>query len=142
MAFPEFKPTVPVFIRTLEERHGAKTLIALGDQRISYAEASQRSARLARGLLAEGAGKGTRIAILMPNGPDWVVAWLAVARIGAARAPVRIAWGRRAWHGSSWGTEIRIPRCPAAVCACCAAQESRYGWACSRPAVASSTAVS
>ena len=88
MAFPEFTPTVPVFIRPLEERHGAKPLIALGDQRISYAEASQRSARLARGLLAEGAGKGTRIAILMPNGPDWVVAWLAVARIGAIAVPL------------------------------------------------------
>ncbi len=99
MAFPEFTPTVPVFIRTLEERHGAKTLIALGDQRISYAEASQRSARLARGLLAEGAGKGTRIAILMPNGPDWVVAWLAVARIGAIAVPLNTFFQTRelAW---------------------------------------------
>ena len=99
MAFPEFTPTVPVFIRTLEERHGAKTLIALGDQRISYAEASQRSARLARGLLAQGAGKGTRIAILMPNGPDWVVAWLAVTRIGAIAVPLNTFFQTRelAW---------------------------------------------
>ena len=99
MAFPEFTPTVPIFIRTLEERHGAKTLIALGDQRISYAEASRRSARLARGLLARGAGKGTRIAILMPNGPDWVVAWLAVARIGAIAVPLNTFFQTRelAW---------------------------------------------
>jgi len=99
MAFPEFTPTVPVFIRTLEERHGAKTLIALGEQRISYAEASVRSARLARGLLARGAGKGARIAILMPNGPDWVVAWLAVTRIGAIAVPLNTFFQTRelAW---------------------------------------------
>ena len=88
MAFPEFKPTVPVFVRQLAARHSAKTLIALGNQRISYAEAETLSARLARALLARGAGKGTRIAIWMPNGPDWVIAWLAIARIGAIAVPL------------------------------------------------------
>lgn len=87
MSFPDFTPTVPVFIRALASRHADKTLIALDDQRISYSEAEARSARLARGLLARGAGKGTRIGILMPNGPDWVIAWLAVTRIGAIAVP-------------------------------------------------------
>lgn len=88
MGLPDFTPTVPVFIRTLAERHGPKTLIALDDHRISYAEADNRSRRLARGLLARGAGKGTRIAILMPNGPDWVVAWLAITRVGGIAVPL------------------------------------------------------
>jgi acyl-CoA synthetase (AMP-forming)/AMP-acid ligase II len=37
---------------------------------------------LARGLLASGAGKGTRVGLLAPNGPDWILGWLAAARIG------------------------------------------------------------
>lgn len=88
MPFPDFDPTVPVFIRSLAERHGDKTLIALDEDRLSYAEADARSARLARALLARGAGKGTRIGILMPNGPGWVVAWLAATRIGAVAIPL------------------------------------------------------
>ncbi len=88
MSFPDFEATAPAFIRTLAARHGDKTLIALDDQRLSYAEAESRSARLGRALLAAGAGKGTRIGILMPNGPDWVVAWLAAARIGAIAVPL------------------------------------------------------
>jgi acyl-CoA synthetase (AMP-forming)/AMP-acid ligase II len=88
MSFPDFDPTVPVFLRTLAARHGAKTLIALDEKRLSYADAETRSARLARGLLARGVGKGARVAILMPNGPDWVVAWLAVSRIGAIAVPL------------------------------------------------------
>jgi acyl-CoA synthetase (AMP-forming)/AMP-acid ligase II len=99
VAFPDFTPTVPVFIRRVAQHHGTKSLIALGDQRISYAEASRRSARLARGLLAQGAGKGTRIGILMPNGPDWVIAWLAVTRIGAIAVPLNTFFQTRelAW---------------------------------------------
>ena len=88
MRFPDFTATAPVFIRTLAERHGDKTLIALEGDRLSYSEANARSARLARALVARGAGKGTRIAILFPNGPDWVVAWLAAARIGAIAVPL------------------------------------------------------
>ncbi len=88
MPFPDFTPTVPVFVRTLAARHGSKTLIALEADRLSYADADRRSARLARTLLARGAGKGTRVGILMPNGPDWVTAWLATTRIGAIAVPL------------------------------------------------------
>jgi acyl-CoA synthetase (AMP-forming)/AMP-acid ligase II len=88
MAFPEFRPTVPVLIRRLAKQYREKTLIALEDDRLSYAEADARSSRLARGLLARGVAKGTRVAILMPNGPDWVVAWLAATRIGAIAVPL------------------------------------------------------
>ena len=99
MSFPDFEPTVPVFIRTLAARHGEKTLIALDDDRLSYAEAEARSARLARALLVRGAGKGTRFGILMPNGPDWVVAWLATTRIGAIAVPLNTFFQARelAW---------------------------------------------
>jgi non-ribosomal peptide synthetase component F len=61
MAFPDSTPTVPVFIRTLAERFGDRTLIVLDDQRLSYAESDAESARLARGLPAAGVGKGTRV---------------------------------------------------------------------------------
>ena len=44
--------------------------------------------RLARGLLASGVSKGTRVGLLMANGPDWVVCWLAAARIGAIVVPL------------------------------------------------------
>ena len=34
---------------------------------------------LARGMLASGLSKGSRLGLLMPNSPDFVVAWLAAA---------------------------------------------------------------
>ena len=50
---------------------------------VSYAELDRRSAELARALLASGAGKGARIALLAPDGIFWVTAFLAALRIGA-----------------------------------------------------------
>src|SRR3546814_20637397 len=37
---------------------------------------------MAKGLLALGLGKGARVGVILPNGTDWIVAWLAVSRIG------------------------------------------------------------
>jgi acyl-CoA synthetase (AMP-forming)/AMP-acid ligase II len=49
----------------------------------SYAELERRTATMARALLASGAGKGTRIALLAPDGALWLTAFLASLRIGA-----------------------------------------------------------
>lgn len=56
-------------------------------ERLSYAEADRRSAQLARGLIALGAGKGTHIGLLYPNGGAFIVGMLAAARIGAVVIP-------------------------------------------------------
>ena len=88
MPFPDFTPTVPVLIHRAAEKFGERPLFVHGERRISYTEPEAESARLARGLLSSGVGKGTRLALLMPNGPDWILAWLAASRIGALVVPL------------------------------------------------------
>jgi acyl-CoA synthetase (AMP-forming)/AMP-acid ligase II len=83
--FPKipFRPTLPALLHRAVERYGDNDFVVMTDQRISFAQAEQASAALARRLVAAGAGKGTRIGVILPSGVDWVVAWLAIARIGA-----------------------------------------------------------
>lgn len=76
-------PVAGDLIRQLAARHGHGTLAVLGEQRLSYTDAEAQSAALAKGLLAAGVGKGTRLGLLAPNGPEWIVTWLAGSRIGA-----------------------------------------------------------
>ncbi|MGI9602034.1 MAG: class I adenylate-forming enzyme family protein [Acidimicrobiales bacterium] len=64
-------------------QHGEREMVVLGERRLTYAEVADRSAWLARGLLGQGVGKGSRVALLAPNGPEWITAWLAASRIGA-----------------------------------------------------------
>ena len=58
------------------------------DFNLTFGEADARSAELAGQLLAAGVGKGTRVGILFANRPEWVISWLAAARIGALTVPL------------------------------------------------------
>jgi acyl-CoA synthetase (AMP-forming)/AMP-acid ligase II len=88
MPFPDFEPCTPVFLQSLQERYSSSDLIVYESRRLSYGAAVSESARLARGMLASGISKGSRVGLLMPNSPDFVVAWLAAARIGAIIIPI------------------------------------------------------
>ncbi|WP_280386447.1 class I adenylate-forming enzyme family protein [Nocardia wallacei] len=81
----------PTLAATLHRQARARSdhpLLICDAERLSYAEAERRSARLARGLIALGAGKGTHVGLLYPNGAGFVVGVLAVARIGAVAVPI------------------------------------------------------
>lgn len=80
--------TVAEVLREQVHRRGDHPLLICDGDRLSYTDANRRSAHLARGLLALGAGKGTHVGVLYPNGPDWIVAMLSAARIGAVVIPV------------------------------------------------------
>jgi len=56
--------SIPEFISSCVDAFGERPLILLGDERITYADAARRSAHLARGLLASGVAKGTRVGLL------------------------------------------------------------------------------
>jgi acyl-CoA synthetase (AMP-forming)/AMP-acid ligase II len=58
------------------------------DERLTFAEADAQSRALADALLAGGVGKGTRVGILFPNCAQWIISWLAAARIGALTVPL------------------------------------------------------
>jgi len=85
---PPFAPTAPALIRWATATFADQELVVLGDARLRFDEAGARSAALARALLAEGVGKGTRVGVLAPNGPDAYVALMAVTRIGAVAVPI------------------------------------------------------
>ena len=54
------------------------------------ASSTERVNRFANGLLALGLKRGDRVAVMLPNHPDYVVAFLAAARIGVCQVPVNI----------------------------------------------------
>jgi len=87
MPFPPFTPSAPVFLHHIARAYGKRELLVLNDERLTYQELEEQSRALAKGMLASGISKGTRVGILMPNGPDFVVTFAAVTRIGAIAIP-------------------------------------------------------
>ncbi|KAA0114988.1 class I adenylate-forming enzyme family protein [Mycolicibacterium sp. P9-22] len=78
---------MPESLVELLRRRADHVLLICDGERLSYAEADRRSAELAGGLVALGAGKGTHVGLLHPNGADFVVGMLAAARLGAVVVP-------------------------------------------------------
>ena len=60
----------------------------------SYADIDRRSGALARALLAMGIGKGDRVGIYLRNSPEFVMAFMATAKIGAIAVPFNIMFKR------------------------------------------------
>ena len=80
---PGYAPTADRFVRHLAEQWGDRDLVVLGERRLTYRALEAESRLLGRALLASGSGPGSRVALLAPNGPEWVIGWMAASRIGA-----------------------------------------------------------
>ncbi len=65
-----------------------------GGVALTYGELNARVDRLARGLLEIGVAKGDKVGLWMPNVPEWVVAYFAIARIGAVVVPMNTRYKR------------------------------------------------
>ncbi len=88
--------------------------VRLGELELSYAELDERSARLATLLGARGVGPGDRVGVMLPNVPEFLIAYYGVLRAGAIVVPMNVLLKRReisfylgdsgaklllAWHG-------------------------------------------
>jgi acyl-CoA synthetase (AMP-forming)/AMP-acid ligase II len=80
--------TIPALLRARTDAEPDRVLLAVDDDVLTYGDADRRSSELARALLAAGIGAGSRVALLFPNSPEFVVSWLALARIGAVSVPL------------------------------------------------------
>jgi len=75
---------MPAVIRDWLHEHAARTQIEGADGTAwTFEVIEAESARVARGLLAEGVGKGGRVGLMLPNSPEWLIAFCAITRIGA-----------------------------------------------------------
>lgn len=69
-------------------RHAARTAIVFEDERIPYRDLWEQARRYAAALASQGVGPDDRVAILMPNGPDFPRAYFAILALGAVVVPV------------------------------------------------------
>ena len=83
-----FTATIPAAMGWLSQHHGGRKMVIEQGRVATFRELDRASAELAKALLASGAGKGSRIAFLFPNGIDFVTALFAITRIGAIAVPI------------------------------------------------------
>jgi len=84
--------TLAELVRDVAERNGGKPALIFGDQPISYAELDTRIERAANGMAARGIYRGDRIALLLPNIPEFIVAYFAILRCGGIVVPINVLY--------------------------------------------------
>jgi len=82
------KRTIGSLVDERARRDGAREALVFEARRFSFAELARDIDAVARGLMAVGIGPGDKVALWMPNRPEWVRAALAVMRIGAVLVPI------------------------------------------------------
>src|SRR5574341_557446 len=68
--------------------HPEREFVVAGNRRVTYAHAERDAQALAQALAGLGVQPGDRIAIDLPNWPEWVVTLLAAARLDATLVPL------------------------------------------------------
>jgi len=82
---PEIEvPEIPLhqFLEETARKYPNRTATILKGARLSYAELDQLTDRLAAGLAAMGLQRGDRVAIFMPNSPQFVIAFYGILKAG------------------------------------------------------------
>ncbi|MFD0395631.1 AMP-binding protein [Streptomyces nogalater] len=80
--------TLPGLLHAQAARTPDRTAVICGPDRLAYAEVARRANRLARRLVARGAGPETLVALCLPRTADLVPVLWAVLSSGAAYLPV------------------------------------------------------
>ena len=83
--------TVNGLIASAVEAHPDAPFLDFSGDTYSYGRIDNETQRLARGLHELGVSRGDRVVTVLDNGPDAVVAWFAINRLGAVNVPVNTA---------------------------------------------------
>ena len=69
-------------------RYGGNTAIVLGDRGLSYAELDEASNKVANSLIRMGVNKGDRVAMLLPNSPEFATIYFGIVKTGSIAVPL------------------------------------------------------
>ena len=93
VAMPQSR-TAPALLAELANRHPGIEFVVGGGRRLRYPEFRGQARRFARGLHALGVRRGDKVAILMGNRPEWLVANFAICSLGAVMVSLN-TWATR-----------------------------------------------
>jgi non-ribosomal peptide synthetase component F len=73
-------------------RNGDRVFLRFKDQKFTYNEMNRFANRCANALTDRRVVKGDKIAIMLPNCPEFIHLWLGSAKIGAVEVPINTSY--------------------------------------------------
>jgi fatty-acyl-CoA synthase len=75
-------------VQRVAQQYARRGAIVFGEQRISYRQLDKQVTTLASGLGKLGLSEGDKVGIILPNCPEWVYAFFAIARMAGVIVPI------------------------------------------------------
>ncbi|MET0467490.1 MAG: AMP-binding protein [Aeromicrobium sp.] len=88
VTYPAGEITIPAHVSHWAAERPDHLALALGDTRYTYAELDDAHRRVATWMSEHGVSRGDRVAVYLGNSTEFVVAFLALLRLGAVHVPV------------------------------------------------------
>lgn len=85
-------PTLECVIRTIKDRFADKTALMFEDLDVSYAELFRYANNLAVNLKKDGVKAGDKVAVILPNCPEYLYVYFALFLLGAWVVPANTRW--------------------------------------------------
>ena len=89
---PVARPSIGALLREQANALGEREFLRFEGRRATFAEIESESNRLANALRRHGVERGDRVAIMLPNGLEFPIAWLAVLKVGAAAVSANVQY--------------------------------------------------
>ena len=80
--------TLACFLADVVERNRQGVALRFEGESLSYADLAEQARAIAKGLVAAGVHKGSHVALLMANRPEWVAAAFGISMVGGVVVPV------------------------------------------------------
>jgi crotonobetaine/carnitine-CoA ligase len=91
----DYPVTERVLGRILEDQaavHGSRVFLDFkGERSVSYQQLDEQATRFAGGFARRGISKNTKVAVILPNCPEYLYCWFGLARLGAVMVPINTA---------------------------------------------------
>lgn len=85
--------TIPALLSRNAEKEPGRVFLASAEGTQTYGEVWEKSQRVASGFLGLGINKGDRVAIMLDNGPEFILAWFGLATAGIVEVPMNPEMG-------------------------------------------------
>lgn len=82
------------FFKEAVERNATSVFIEISGQKVTYQECFDRSLWTASMFKTLGIAKGDRVALFLPNCPEFLYCWFGLSMIGAVSVPINTAYKR------------------------------------------------
>jgi long-chain acyl-CoA synthetase/crotonobetaine/carnitine-CoA ligase len=89
-----FSQTLGEFVHQRAKTHGNNFVARWfqDNKTLTYRELDERAQILAGALQEHGIRKGAHVAVMLPNCPEFLISWVAIAHLGAVMVPVNTAY--------------------------------------------------